>query len=384
MTGILGGWELYKGIAQAVYVCNKTEASVVSVNICNRGNLAAAISMAISSSETVINNSSWIEYDSPLRAKGTLVRTGIVISPGQYLIVKSSQSLTNAVAYGVTAGEDVVIPAITQQVGTAPVWVTPAGASTALTGSTTSFVASENTSNYSVISGALPTGSILISDTGVLSNLIAPAALGSYTFGLRATSSTGLTADRSFSLTVSAPAPIDVLYRNEGATAVTSGWNNSNTYTMANFGGISNVTAHGGVSGPVTFTLSLTGLPTHTAIRYKVFWHMVDSLDNETSSLYTSDNTGANVLRARWTKSYASAPSYSTLGITGTWSGGQVYTYRPWGGGAYGADGYAQFDTGFYTHTLGTFTAIHEMGYDQGITDEAMYLSHVEVWIRQT
>ena len=89
------------------------------------------------------------------------------------------------------------------------------------------------------------------------------------------------------------------------------------------------------------------------------------------------------MLRARWTKVYNNTPQYSTLNITGTWSGGQSYSYRPWGNGTYGQDGYAAFDTGFYTHTSSSFTAIHEMGYDQGITDEAMYLSHVVVWLRQ-
>lgn len=382
MTGILGGWELYKGVPQAVYVCDKTESSVVNINVCNRGNVAALISVAISSSSSLVNDAGWFEYESSLIAKGTLERTGIVVNPGQYLIVKSSQSNVNAVAWGVTLGDTVVTPAITQNLGSAPTWTTPSGTIATVSNSTVTFVASENTQTYSVISGSLPAGSVLDSTTGVLSAFTRPVATTNYTFSLRATSGTGLTADRSFTVAVSPPAPVDIIYRNEGAIAVTSGWNNTNTYTMADFGGISNVTAHGGVGGPVTFTLTLTGLPTHTDIRYKVFWHMVDSLDNETSSLYTTDNSGTNVLRARWTKQYTSAPSYSTLNITGTWSGARTYTYRPWGGGAYGGDGYAQFDTGFYTHTASSFVATHEMGYDQGITDEAMYLSHVEVWLR--
>jgi hypothetical protein len=103
------------------------------------------------------------------------------------------------------------------------------------------------------------------------------------TFTIRATTSVlAQTADRTFTITINPP--VEVQFRNEGASANTSNWNNGSTFTMAQFGGLGNVTAHGGTSGPVTFTLSLTGLPTHTDIRYQVFWHMVDSLDNETSS----------------------------------------------------------------------------------------------------
>jgi hypothetical protein len=381
MTGILGGWELFGGIPQAVYVCDKTESSVVNVNVCNRGNVATRISMAISDSTSIVNDAGWFEYESLLVPKGTVERTGIVVNPGKYLIIKSSLSNTNAMVWGVTLGEELTTPAITQNLGTAPTWTTPAGTIATVSNSTVTFAASENTTTYSVISGSLPAGSILDESTGVLSSFTRPVSTTNYTFGLRAASGSGLYADRTFTVAVSPPPPVDTLYRNEGTTAITSGWNNTNTYSMSDFGGIANVTAHGGVGGPVTFTLTLTGLPTHTDIRYKVYWHMVDSLDGETSSLYTSDNTGSNVLRARWTKSYPSTPSYSTLNITGTWSGAKTYSYRPWGGGAYGGDGYAQFDTGFYTHTASTFTAVHEMGYDQAISDEAMYLSHVEVWL---
>ena len=60
MTGIVGSWDLLVGIPQAVYVCNKTDSSVVNVNICNRGNSTTLISMAISSSATTPLNAEWI------------------------------------------------------------------------------------------------------------------------------------------------------------------------------------------------------------------------------------------------------------------------------------------------------------------------------------
>jgi len=272
-----------------------------------------------------------------------------------------------------------------------PVWSTGAGSLgtvTNLNRTTTSFTLSAadpdgGTITYSIVSGSLPAGGSFNTSNGVISgpfNEVAGATTS--TFTVRATSSVlAQTADRSFSITINPP--VNVQFRNEGSSAQTANWNNSSTFNMTQMGGLGNVTAHGGVTGPVTFTLSLTGLPAHDQIRYRVFWHMVDSLDNETSSLYTSDNSNNNVLRARWTKVYNNTPQFSTLNITGTWSGGQSYSYRPWGGGQFGQDGYTTFDTGYYTHTSSSFTAIHEMGYDQAINDEAMYLSHVEVWIRQ-
>jgi hypothetical protein len=271
-----------------------------------------------------------------------------------------------------------------------PVWSTGAGSLGTVTNanrSSTSFTLSASdpdggTVTYTLVSGALPPGGSLTTGGVINGPFNGVGSATTSTFTIRATSSVGgQLADRTFSITINPP--VEVQFRNEGASANTSNWNNGSTFNMAQFGGLGNVTAHGGVTGPVTFTLSLTGLPTHTDIRYQVFWHMVDSLDNETSSFYTSDTNNNNVLRARWTKVYNNTPQYSTLNITGTWSGGQPYTYRPWGNGSFGQDGYAAFDTGFYTHTSSSFTAIHEMGYDQGITDEAMYLSHVVVWLRQ-
>jgi hypothetical protein len=167
------------------------------------------------------------------------------------------------------------------------------------------------------------------------------------------------------------------------ATRFVNNWNNTTTYTMADFGGIPNVTAHGWSTGPATYTLTLGGLPTHTQVRYKVFWHCVDSVDNETNRLFIGDGSSNGELLT-FTKLYNAAPnvSYAATGVTATWSGSKTYSYRPWGGGTYNADGYLIIDTGWKSHTASTFTASHLMGADQPQSDEAMYLSHVEVLVR--
>jgi hypothetical protein len=153
---------------------------------------------------------------------------------------------------------------------------------------------------------------------------------------------------------------------------------------MLNFGGLGHVTAHGWSTGPATYTLTLGSIPSHTRVRYVVFWHLVDSLDTETSNLYLMNSAGTETEFLRFTKIYNAVPSTSVLqsGATATWSGSKSYTYRPWGNGTYGNDGYYIFDSGYYDHTSTSFTARHVMGADQAQADESMYLSHVQLWIR--
>jgi hypothetical protein len=176
--------------------------------------------------------------------------------------------------------------------------------------------------------------------------------------------------------------PLLRYFEGADATKFLGNWNNSTTYYMEQFGGLGPVTAHGFSSGPVNYTLTLGNLPTHTRIKYKVFWHMVDSLDTETSRMYIGDGSSETEYLT-FTKIYNAAPnvSFARDNLTTSWSGHQAYSYRPWGGGVYGADGYMTVDSGWVNHTSATLTVRHFMGADQAQADEAMYLSHVEVLI---
>jgi hypothetical protein len=260
MTGIVGSRDLLEGIPQAVYVCDKTNASVINLNVCNRGNLTTLISVAISNSATAPTNAQWIEFDSQLIPKGTLERTGMLINPGQYLIVKSSRSSVNAVAWGITSGEVVPsVPAITQNQGGAPTWAVPitetnrgvvslAGATTSITTGSwdvLQFVA-EAARTYSLVSGSLPTGARFEPDTGRMYNFTLPGSTTTSSFTLRATSPTGFTADRAFSLSINTspiptpPPPVIggggggapvVVVTTTGGTISTSGGYQIHTYT---------------------------------------------------------------------------------------------------------------------------------------------------------
>jgi hypothetical protein len=173
------------------------------------------------------------------------------------------------------------------------------------------------------------------------------------------------------------------LYYDEGvyAQAYTANWNSSTTFYMNNFGGLGPVFAHGHTANG-TFTLTLNELPPHNYVRYRVFWHCVDSLDTETSYMYLTNSNGTETEFFRFTKSFGT-DGFSTVvlqsGASAFWSGSQVYSYAPWPGGS--VDGYITFDSGLYLHTSTSFSARHVFGADQTADDEAMYLSHVQFWL---
>ncbi len=184
--------------------------------------------------------------------------------------------------------------------------------------------------------------------------------------------------------------PTERLWYDEGGNAAgnTAGWNNTATTTMTEFGGLGNISAHGWVSGPTSYTLSLSGIPSHTEVRYEVFWHCVDSLDGETSSLFVTDSSGTEVNRLTFTKGF-SPPSIASIasGATANWIGNRWYSDAPWGGSSRvlennGGNGYLDVNTGWIPHTASTISIRHLCGADQAKSDESMYLSHVRLWIR--
>ena len=180
------------------------------------------------------------------------------------------------------------------------------------------------------------------------------------------------------------------LYWDEGTRAdlYTGSWNNTTTYNMSDFGGLGNVTAHGWSSGPANYTLSLSSLPAHTQVRYEVFWHMVDSLDNEGNELFVTNDAGSEVRYAYWTKPFGPPANISLAsGTTYSWIGNRYYSYAPWGGSNRvldnnGANGYAVINTGWINHSASSISVRHYIGANQAQSDEAGYLSHVRLWIR--
>jgi hypothetical protein len=175
-------------------------------------------------------------------------------------------------------------------------------------------------------------------------------------------------------------------YEGRDANLYTGNWNNSTTFSMLNFGGLGHVTAHGWSTGPATYTLTLNTIPTHNQVRYVVFWHLIDSLDTETSNLFLMNSSGTETEFLRFTKLWSGNPTTVLLesGATATWSGAKTYTHTPWttATGNPTIHGYYVFDSGYYNHTSTSFTARHVCGADQAQADEAQYISHVQLWIK--
>lgn len=213
MKGVLGATSLLAGIAQNIYVNNSTDASVVAVNVCNFNHISTTISIAVSTAgHTSVTANEWIEFGTELIGKGVLERSGIVVSPGQYIVVKSSESNVSSQVWGAEVGS--VASALTISTNTSgdgPAWntISPltnvwAGVATSITLSAT--VAKTKTVSYSVTTGSLPAGLSLASSTGIISGTPTSVAYGSgvysSSFTVTATDNLGNTSAKSFVLAV--------------------------------------------------------------------------------------------------------------------------------------------------------------------------------------
>lgn len=113
MSGILGSANLYVNTPQTIYVCNKTGGAIVSLSVCNRNNKSVYINASISDTLNDPASDEWIEYGVELKGYGVLERSSLALSQGQQIIVTSSDDNVNAVVWGHTIGEEVLVTPIT-------------------------------------------------------------------------------------------------------------------------------------------------------------------------------------------------------------------------------------------------------------------------------
>ena len=125
--GVLGAQSLSAGIAQNIYVNNYSDMALVTVNVSNRNHVETKISVAISAlGHAGITAAEWIEFETTVLGKGNLLRTGIAVSPNQYVVVKSSESNVSAQVWGVEIGGLVGVASITANTsGDGPTFVGP-------------------------------------------------------------------------------------------------------------------------------------------------------------------------------------------------------------------------------------------------------------------
>jgi hypothetical protein len=153
---------------------------------------------------------------------------------------------------------------------------------------------------------------------------------------------------------------------------------------MQQLGDLGNCSVHSFNSVPAFPMLELNNLPAHTQIMYEVNWHLVDSLDGELNELSVVSNTDSTIKKIAFTKSFNKPPSirYVDDNVTTKWNGSQIYSYRPWGQGKISQDGYLTINTGWVNHSISKLQIQHFIGANEEQTNEAMYLSHVKVWLK--
>lgn len=99
-TGRLGAADLAASTLTSLYSVPVDTFTVVSLSLCNRGNQAVNVRVAVASSSTP-TNAEWIEYDTEVLGKGVLERTGIVMDAGKVLVVWANAVNVSAVAFGI-------------------------------------------------------------------------------------------------------------------------------------------------------------------------------------------------------------------------------------------------------------------------------------------
>lgn len=99
-TGKLGSADLSADTLVTLYTCPENTFTVATVSVCNRGNSAIAVRLALSTTDTP-SDADYLEFDTEILGKGVLERTGIVLSAGDKLVVRSSAVSVTAIAFGI-------------------------------------------------------------------------------------------------------------------------------------------------------------------------------------------------------------------------------------------------------------------------------------------
>lgn len=78
--------------------------SVTSISVCNRGNSAEAVSIAIVPNGDSLSNSHWIEHNTLLLGHGVIERTGITLQEGDSMYARAAGANLSAVVFAVFTG----------------------------------------------------------------------------------------------------------------------------------------------------------------------------------------------------------------------------------------------------------------------------------------
>ena len=99
-TGKIGAADLAAGVDTLLGMAD--ENMVINVCLVNRGNTFVKVRLAIGAGTTP-GNTDYLEYDTIMLANGVLERTGIVISSGEKIWVRTDTATVSARAHGLPA-----------------------------------------------------------------------------------------------------------------------------------------------------------------------------------------------------------------------------------------------------------------------------------------
>lgn len=107
MSGIFGAEELSAYVTRTIATTDIDAPGgiVASLNICNRSNTPALITVAVTTElDNFDSASQYIEYESVLQPKEVLERTSITLQAGRYITVMSSVDNVNCTVWGISNG----------------------------------------------------------------------------------------------------------------------------------------------------------------------------------------------------------------------------------------------------------------------------------------
>lgn len=98
MSGLLGKNDLLAGALTEIYQVPAGTITAATINVCNRNASPCIINVALSDGPPT--NADYIEYNLELCGSGVIERTGIILSDGQTINVRSDVANVSAQVWG--------------------------------------------------------------------------------------------------------------------------------------------------------------------------------------------------------------------------------------------------------------------------------------------